>query len=280
MQNDPPNQAQSDMWNQDGGRTWADLHTTLDMVFQSLATVLVDEAVAAGGEQVLDVGCGAGGSTLAVARALAPNGRCIGIDISAPLIATANARAVSENLGNVTFIRGDAQTHAFTPGSFDTIISRLGVMFFDDPNGAFANLRRAARPAGRLAFIGWRSRDQNPFMAVAERAAASVVTDFPLRNDDGPGQFAFASASRIEGILQAAGWTSIDVRSVDLPCSFPAAQLSAYATRMGPYGRIRETLDKKVSAQADAAVLAAFTPYVHGNVVRFMSACWLATARA
>ena len=277
---DPPNQVQAEMWNQDGGRTWADLHATLDLVFEPLAAVLVDEVLTTGGKQVLDVGCGAGGTTLAVARALGPNGRCTGIDISAPLIATANARATAEKAGDVTFIRGDAQTYDLTAGSFDTVISRMGVMFFDDPNAAFASLRRAARPAARLACIAWRSRDQNPFMAAAERAVASVVSDFPVRNDDGPGQFAFASANRVEGILQAGGWTSIDIRPVDLRCSFPATELSAYVTRMGPYGRIRSTLDEKVRASADAAVLTAFAPYVDGDLVRFTSACWLVTARA
>jgi SAM-dependent methyltransferase len=280
MQKGSPNQAQAEMWNEDGGRTWADLHATLDMVFQPLATVLVEEVLAAGGERVLDVGCGAGGTTLAVASALKPNGVCTGIDISAPLIATATARAAAEKLGNVTFIRGDAQTYVFTPGSCDMVISRLGVMFFDDPGTAFASLRRAARPAARLAFIAWRGRDQNPFMAAAERAAAAVVPDFPVRNDDGPGQFGFASAARVEGILQAGGWTAIDIRPLDLACSFPAAHLSAYATRMGPYGRVRETLDETARAQADAAVLAAFEPYVEGEQVRFTSACWLVKARA
>ena len=250
MKNDPPNQAQAEMWNQDGGRTWADLHATLDMVFQPLATVLVDEVLATGGERVLDVGCGAGGATLAVARALRPNGQRTGIDISAPLIATANARATAEGAGDVTFIRGDAQTYAFNAGRFDTIISRLGVMFFDNPGAAFAGLRRATQPEARLALIAWRAPDQNSFMVAAERAAASIVKDFPVRNDDGPGQFAFASASRVEGILQAGGWTSIDIRPVDLPCSFPATELPAYVTRMGPYGRIRETLDENMRARA------------------------------
>ena len=278
MPNHTPNQAQWDMWNADGGRTWADLHATLDMVFEPLASVLVDEVLAAGGKQVLDVGCGAGGSTLTIARALGPKGHCTGIDISAPLIATANARSAAEAAGNVAFIRADAQTYAFSPGSFDTVVSRLGVMFFDDPAAAFANLRRAARPAARLALIVWRGRDQNPFMVAAERAAALVVPNFPVRNDDGPGQFGFASADRVEAILEAGGWTSIDIRAVDLPCSFPATELSAYVTRMGAYGRIRETLDEKTRARADAAVLAAFDAYVSGGMVHFTSACWLVKA--
>ncbi len=144
----------------------------LDEVLQPLEILLVDAALAAGGERVFDVGCGAGGTTLAVARGLRPKGRCTGIDISAPLIATATSRASAEGATDVTFICGDAQTYDFGAGRFDTVISRLGVMFFDDPEAAFANLQRAARSGGRLAFIAWRSRDENPFMISAERAAA------------------------------------------------------------------------------------------------------------
>ena len=278
--NGPPNQAQTTIWNETGGRTWADLHTMLDEVFRPLETLLVDAALAAGGARVLDVGCGAGGTTLAVARGLGRKCRCTGIDISAPLIATATSRAAAEGATGVTFIRGDAQTFDFGAGSFDTIISRLGVMFFDDPEAAFANLRRATRSGARLAFVSWRSRDENPFMTAAERAAASVVMELPLRSDGSPGQFAFASMDRVKGILEAAGWNAIEIRPVDFACSLPAAMLAVYVTRMGPYGLVRDTLDETARARADAAVLAAFDPYVDGNQARFTCACWLATALA
>jgi SAM-dependent methyltransferase len=275
-----PNQAQAAIWNEVGGRAWADLHAMLDGLFQPFEALLVDAAVAAGGKRVLDVGCGAGRTTLAVARTLGPKSRCTGIDISAPLIATANARAAAEGAANVTFIKADAQTYEFRAGSFDTVISRLGVMFFDDPEAAFANLRRAALPKAQLAFLAWRSRDENPFMTTAERAAAPIVKGLAVRGDGSPGQFAFASAERVEGVLQASGWTSIEVRPVDIACSLPAAKLPIYVSRMGAYGLVRDTLDETVRASADRAVLAAFEPYVDGNHVRFTSACWLVTAVA
>jgi SAM-dependent methyltransferase len=227
---------------------------------------------------VLDVGCGAGATTLAVARALGPGSRCTGIDISAPLIATATARAAAGGAANVTFIEADAQTYAFDAGSFDTVISRMGVMFFDDPVAAFANLRRAARPGAHLAFVAWRSRDENPFMTAAERSATVVASELGRRGDDGPGQFGFASAERVKGILQASGWTCVEVRPVDVACVLPVAELPVYVTRMGPYGRVRDTLDETARAAADAAVLAAFDPFVAGDEVRFTSAFWRVTA--
>jgi hypothetical protein len=80
--------------------------------------------------------------------------------------------------------------------------------------------------------------------------------------------------------LEASRWTAIEVRPVDISCSLPVAELPTYATRMGPYGRVRDTLDETVRARADSAVLAAFDPYVAGDQVRFTSACWLVTAAA
>ena len=274
----PPNQAQAAIWNEVGGHAWADLQATLDQVLQPLGTLLTDVAVAAGGRRVLDVGCGAGGTTLWLARAL--GSKCTGIDISAPLIAAANARAAAEGATDVTFIRADAQTYDFEPGSFDLVISRLGVMFFDDPDAAFANLRRAARPQAQLAFLAWRSREENPFMTTADRVAAPIVQELATRRHDGPGQFAFAAKERVQSILRASGWTSIALRPVDIACTMPDAKLPLYATRMGPYGLIRDTLDATVRARADSAILAAFDPYVAGDEVRFISACWLATAVA
>ena len=273
-----PNQAQAALWNDLGGRTWVELQDMLDLLFQPLEKLLVDAVVAAGGRRVLDVGCGAGGTTLAVARALGSGSRCTGVDISAPLVAAATARAAAKGAANVRFIEADAQTYAFEAGSFDTVMSRMGVMFFDDPEAAFANLRRAARSGAQLAFVAWRSRDENPFMTAAERSASAVVGDLGRGGDDGPGQFGFASAARVKGILEASGWTSVEVRPVDVACSLPLAQLPVYVTRMGPYGRVRGTLDEAARAAADAAVLAAFDAFVAGDEVRFTSAFWRVTA--
>jgi SAM-dependent methyltransferase len=276
----PPNQAQEAMWNNVGGRTWADLQEMLDRLLQPFETLLIDAVVAAGGKSVLDVGCGAGSTTLAVARTLGAKSRCTGIDISAPLIAKATARAVAQGATDVTFIRADAQTYGFSAKSFDTVISRMGVMFFDDPEAAFANIRRAARPKAQLAFLAWRSRDENPFMTTAERAAAPIVKELAMPGDDGPGQFGFASGERVKGLLEASGWTAIAIRPVDIACSLPVVELPTYVTRMGLYGRVRNTLDETVRATADSAVVAAFDSFVAGDQARFTSACWLVTALA
>lgn len=123
---------------------WVEMQDALDRMFAPFATRLIEVAFPREGGRVLDVGCGAGATTLAMARRLGPTGLCLGVDISGPLVTAAKARAVAEGVVSAAFLRGDAQTHAFAPASFDAVISRFGVMFFDDPEAAFGNIRRTA----------------------------------------------------------------------------------------------------------------------------------------
>jgi SAM-dependent methyltransferase len=230
------------------------------------------------GGRVLDVGCGTGATTLAAARVLGARGRCTGVDLSEPMLALARERAARAGLA-VDFVRGDAQTEPLGEGAFDLIMSRFGVMFFADPVAAFANLRRAAAPGGRLLCIVWRSPAENPFMTTAERAAAPLLPALPPRVADGPGQFAFAEADRVRRILDESGWQEAGLQAIDVPCTLPARHLLDYAGRLGPVGRFLESADEKTRTEVDAIVRAAFAPYVHGDEVRYVAACWSVTAR-
>jgi len=269
---------QAALWNGVAGRTWVAAQGMLDRIFKPLEDLLVDAATAKPRQSVLDVGCGAGGTTLAVAQALGAEGRCVGIDISDPMIAAAQARAERDG-APVRFIRADAERHAFAPASFDMIMSRFGVMFFDDPVHAFANLRQAARDDAELLFIAWRSAEENPFMTTAERAAAPLLPNLPAREADAPGQFAFADAQRVRRILEASGWAGIDIRPIDVACTLPETELVHYLTRLGPVGRLLHEVDDRTRARVTETVRAAFDPFVHGPEVRFTAACWLVGAR-
>jgi SAM-dependent methyltransferase len=274
---------QNALWNGPAGRGWVDVQDLVDEVLKPFEDLLVEavsaEARAGSPLRVLDVGCGTGGTTLAVARSLGASGTSTGIDISEPMIASARARA--ERAGTaVTFLVDDAQAHPFEPASFDMIISRFGVMFFADPVQAFANLRRAARDGALLRFIAWRTAAENPFMTTAERAAAPLLPDLPARRPDAPGQFAFADSRRVHSILAQTGWSDIDIRPIDVPCALPRDELAHYLTRLGPVGRILQDADDHTRNQVMAAVLPAFEAYIQGPEVRFLSACWLADARA
>jgi SAM-dependent methyltransferase len=267
------------LWNGVAGRAWVDAQQLLDNLYRPFERILAESVSARSVRQVLDVGCGTGSTTLAVARLLAGKGRCVGIDISEPMIAAARARAERDGTP-ATFICANAQTHAFAAASFDTFISRFGVMFFDDSVRAFANLQRAALPGAILRFIVWRSAAENPFMTTAERAAAPLLPNIPVRQPDAPGQFAFADARRVNGILEESGWVGIDIQPIDVTCTMPEKDLVEHVTRLGPLGRVLHEADEHTRTQVIEAVRPAFDPYVHGAEVRFNAACWMVEARA
>jgi ubiquinone/menaquinone biosynthesis C-methylase UbiE len=270
---------QAALWNGRAGRVWAESQALLDQLFGPIEALLVDAVLAAARRRVLDVGCGTGATTLAVARRLGANGRCVGVDISGPMLEAARARAEREGTP-ASFVRADAQTHAFEPGGFDVIISRFGVMFFDDPVQAFANLRRAATDDAELRCVVWRSPAENPFMTTAERAAAPLLPNLPARRPDTPGQFAFADQARVRRILAASGWAEVDIRAIDIPCTLPEKGLVRYVTQFGPLGLVLHEADEQTRARVIETVRPAFDPYVHGDEVRVTAACWMVGARA
>lgn len=270
---------QATLWNGLGGRAWVEMQELLDQTLKPFEDLLVEAVSLGHGGRVLDVGCGTGATTLAVARLVAAKGRSIGIDISEAMIAAARDRAARESTP-ASFICANAQVHVFERASFDTIISRFGAMFFENPIRAFANLRRAATDNADLRLVAWRNALENPFMTTAERAAAPLLPNLPVRQSDAPDQFAFANDRRVYTILQESGWAKIDIRPIDVACTMPEKELVRYLTRLGPVGRALPETDDRTRAQVIETVRGAFDPYVHGTEVRFTAACWMVRAQA
>jgi ubiquinone/menaquinone biosynthesis C-methylase UbiE len=275
-----PNTQQATLWNESSGKAWVDRQPVLDRWLELFEPPLIDAGSPGEGGNVLDIGCGAGATTLAMARRVGISGHCAGLDISQPLVALARQRASAEGLANASFELGDAQTHVFAPGRFDAVISRFGVMFFDDPVAAFANIRRAAKPAARLAFIAWRSPADNDFMTAAPRAARPFLPPQPAFDPLAPGQFAFADGARVRHILKASGWASIDIERLDIACRLPENDLATYITRLGPIGAALRELDQGTAEQVMAAVMQALARFVTDGEARFTAACWLVKATA
>ena len=273
------NDKQVTLWNGPAGRAWVETQELLDQVFKPFEQQLVQAVADRGEGQVLDVGCGTGATTLAAATLLESRGRCTGIDISEPMIGAARIRADRESTP-ATFICANAQVYPFEPESFHMIISRFGVMFFDDAIQAFANLRRAATDDAEIRFIVWRSAADNPFMTTAERAAAPLLPNLPPRQPDAPGQFAFADRGRVHSVLEESGWEQIRIQPLDVTCTLAESDLVRYLTRLGPVGLALADTDDRTRAQVIQTVRAAFEPYVHGDEVRFTAACWMASAFA
>lgn len=270
---------QSALWNGPSGHAWVEEQAVLDHMFKPLADVLVDAVRADKASRVLDVGCGTGATTLAVAQLLGTHGHCIGTDISAPMITAAVARARLTG-SSAEFICADAQHHAFQPARFDMLISRFGVMFFEQPVQAFSNLKHAMRDGASLCLIAWRSAAENPFMTIAERMAAPLLPDMPARQPGAPGQFAFADKDRVTAILKDSGWSGIDIEPIDVECAFPETELTGYFTRLGPVGLALQQCDERTRTRVIETVRPAYDAHVRGTDVRYTAACWLIRARA
>lgn len=254
-----PNQDQISHWNGPAGQAWVDAQPLIEGTFQPFEDLLTKDIP---GGRVLDVGCGTGSVTAAAAGR---DARCTGVDVSEQMIEVARRRGIP----NAEFLCADVQVYPFAPESFDVILSRFGVMFFENPVQAFSNLRRAAKPDGRLRFAAWRSPEENPFMTTAERAA-----ELPPRDPGAPGQFAFADRKRVERILAESGWEGVQIEPIDVPCRFPASGLDTYITRLGPFGMADEDTKQRLMGK----VREAFQPFVLGDEVRFTAACYLVNA--
>ncbi|AYF77466.1 class I SAM-dependent methyltransferase [Nocardia yunnanensis] len=266
---------QSARWNGPSGNAWVDVQDIVLGVLRPLQDILVETARAARPSRVLDVGCGTGATTFAVARALGVP--CTGLDIAEPMITAARINAENDSLP-VDFLLADAQTHPFTP-AYDLIISRFGVMFFPDPVAAFTNLRRAARPRGALSCIVWRAPEENPFFTTAERAAAELLPDLPPRIPNAPGQFGLADSDHTTGILSKSGWTDVTLTPLDVPLSMSEPDLTPYISRLGPVGLALADADDDTRAKVVETIRPAFDDYIDNGEVHFTAACWHLTAR-
>jgi SAM-dependent methyltransferase len=249
------------------------MQPVLDGMFAGIAEMLADVAAARGAERVLDVGCGVGATTLAIARRLGSGASCTGVDISGPMIAAARERVAYED-HPPRFLLADAAAHSFKDGEFDLLVSRFGVMFFDDPVAAFARLREAIGPGGGLRFVCWRSPEENPFLTTGARAAADLLPEMPPREPGEPGPFAFAEKERLVEVLSGAGWEGVEIEPVDIPCAFPESDLSRYLARIGPIGSALREADDAKRAEVLRVARAAYQPFVNGDEVRFIARCW------
>jgi SAM-dependent methyltransferase len=264
---------QSEFWNGAGGDAWVAMQPVMDRVLVGFEELLADAAAERRAERVLDVGCGVGATTLAIARRLGSGASCTGVDISAPMVEAAKERVAFDD-DPPRFLLADAATHRFEKGEFDLLVSRFGVMFFADPVAAFARLREAIEIGGGLRFICWRPPEENPFMTTGARAVAHLLPEMPPREPGEPGPFAFAEKGRAAEVLAGAGWGGIEVEPVDVPCALPESDLSRYLAQIGPIGSALREADDAKRAEVLNLARAAYRPFVNGAEVRFTARCW------
>jgi SAM-dependent methyltransferase len=264
-------------WNEAAGRTWAEFQDALDRQVGPLGARVMEILAPASGERFLDIGCGCGETTLELAKRIGPSGAVLGVDISQPMLAIARERAAGSP--RATFLEADAQTHPFEAGAYDAIHSRFGVMFFQDPVAAFANLRRALKPGGRLAFVCWRAMAENPIMTLPMAAAARHLPPHVPPTPGAPGPFAFADADRLRGILAGAGFRDIVLEPQDMAAGGNSLEgATTLALRVGPLGALlRERPEARPAVIDD--IRAALKPHLKGGRVFLPSATWIVSAK-
>lgn len=274
-----PTTLTAEFWNAQGGEVWVRQQELLDRLNAPIGEAVVARADPGAGRRALDVGCGAGATTLDMARRLGPDGACVGVDVSGPLLALARERAQAQPSFDARFIQADAQVHAFEPGAFDVILSRFGVMFFPDPDAAFTNLRRALRPGGELVFACWRSPVDNPLSQVPLEAAAPLLSEPPPPPREGPGRFAFADPDHVRGILSRSGWRDIEIAPLDAAMPVSLDEMMALSLELGPLALILRGEDEATRVRVAEAVEARLRDHVRDGVVPLAAACWLVTAK-
>jgi SAM-dependent methyltransferase len=274
----PP--TQREYWNSPVGEEWARQADRTDKMFVGLTRAALDALAPQAGERVVDIGCGAGETTLTIAQRVGSTGHVTGVDISRPLLDLGRERAKAQT--NVDFIEADAGAGTIPGAPFDAAFSRFGVMFFDDGVTAFANIRASLRPGCRLVFISWRPFHENAWTYVSAQALNSLLPA-PLQpaDESQPGPFFFANPDKIKTTLAASGWNSIAVDPWDgaLLVGADAKDAAAYLLKIGPSARaIKENnldpaaaerlmVDRLAEAQGPAGVSLA-------------AACWIVRAAA
>ncbi|GAB0114839.1 class I SAM-dependent methyltransferase [Acidisoma sp. C75] len=274
----PANADQIAFWNEAGGDAWAAMQEQMDRQLAPLGDAMIAALAPRPGEAILDIGCGCGATSLSLAQAVGPAGRVLGADISQPMLDVARRRAAALS-APPSFQLADAQTADFGEARFDALSSRFGVMFFEAPEIAFANLRRTLKPGGRLAFVCWRKPAENPWLTTPLDAARPLLPPLPEPDPLAPGPFAFADPERVRRILSAAGFAEIDIAPHDTAIgSGSLDETLLLSTRIGPLARALRD-HPSYREQVLGVVRAALAPYVTEAGVLMPAAVWLVRAK-
>lgn len=265
-------------WDGDEGDHWTDQAHRYDAAGKALAARLMEAAAIRSAERVLDIGCGAGHSSLSAARQ-ATDGSVLGVDLSSRMLKLARQRAKEEGLDNVEFIQADAQVHPFEAASFDVALSSFGSMFFNDPVAAFGNVAAALKPGGRLVLLTWQAIDDNEWI-VAMRGALAMGRDLPKPPPTAPSPFSLADPDRVRSILGPAGFRDIELWSVHEPLVYggDAEEAFSFVRSMGIVKGLTESLDEADRTTALEQLHQLLVDHAGPDGVTLPTATWIITA--
>ena len=268
------NKAQIDLWNGRVGEKWATMQVSLDTMLAPAKVELKARVGSVAGLRVLDIGCG-NGETCAIW--LEGGAEVTGVDVSAAMLAVAAARTN----GKATLLQTDASVWK-GEAPYDLAVSQFGVMFFADPDVAFANIATNVRPGGRLLFTCWRAVKENSWVTTPMGAVRDLLPELPPSAPNAPGPFALADKDRLRGIVERAGFADIAISSFDFPvCIATEGDVEAavrFVMQIGPTSAVLAEASKETKALAAERLKAALAPYEDDGVVALDGAIWVVEA--
>ncbi|MES2906270.1 MAG: class I SAM-dependent methyltransferase [Pseudomonadota bacterium] len=272
---------QIELWDGPLGDIWATKQQDYDRIFRDLDSGLYAHADIKHGMKILDVGCGCGTTALYAASSVGSGGQVTGIDVSTAMLKLARARAAAAS-ASIQFIQADAATYSFEKAGFDLIVSRLGVMFFADPQAAFKNLHNSLKKHGSLCFLCFRSVEENSWASEPLRIALPFLKSLEVIDPDQPGPFAFANADRLKKILQASEFRDIAVIPFNptIYLGDDAVKAAEEVMRFGQLARVMrvQQTDKSTKGEIKKQLVSYYETQKSAPEIEHEAACWIVKA--
>ena len=277
------NKDQKAFWSGKGGEIWVTKQDSMDIMLSPLGEEAIKKLNLSSNENVLDIGCGCGSTTISIANEILNNGTISGIDISIPMIEKAKRSVNDLSISNIDFFVKDVQTENLGKNIFSSAYSRFGVMFFDDPFKAFSNILTSLKESGKLSFVCWQSPKLNPWQSLSVQAVREFI-DLPSPPKRNPGPFAFQEKDYVNDILKKAGFKDIQIddfqREIDMFYGKALEEAAEDYLSINPV--ITEMLkesSQEIRKSVSDSLIEAFSPFYNENRLTFPSATWIVSAR-
>ena len=277
------NKNQKDFWSGKGGDIWVERQNAMDTMLSPLGEAALNKLNFNEDENVLDIGCGCGHTTLNIAKRIGPSGNVTGLDISEPMLKRAKESAVEMSITNTSFKCVDVQTEDLGDQIYSAAFSRFGVMFFEDSIAAFKNINKSLISGGYLSFVCWQSPAVNPWQSLFIQEVKKFL-DLPSPPPRSPGPFAFMESEYVSSILEESKFQDITIEGHEAEVNmFSGRSLSdsvkdyisinPVVTQM-----LKESSENQIAEIVNSGI-EAFSPYYSEKGLIFPSATWLVTAR-
>ncbi len=275
------NKNQKDFWSGKGGDIWVERQNAMDTMLSPLGEAALNKLNLNEGENVLDIGCGCGHTTLNIAKRISPDGQVTGLDISEPMLKRAKESANEMSISNASFNCVDVQTDDIGEEVYSAAFSRFGVMFFEDPIAAFRNINKSLITGASLSFVCWQSPALNPWQSLFIEAVKKYV-DLPSPPPRSPSPFAFMESEYVSSILEESNFQNIMIEGHEAEVNMFSGRSLSDSVKdyisINPVvsGMLKDSTEQEKTEIINSAI-EAFSPYYSAKGLMFPSATWLVT---